>query len=594
MEVDGKKPDMDLPKSSEQESPPVCQLCITDGVHIEAEGYCQTCEEFLCETCYKSHTKPRPCRNHVLLNKSQMPLKQVVSQDESKQSPCTIRCTKHPEKYVEFLCQSHDFVVCGVCAILEHQKPCFLEYIPELKSIETYRESTEYGDLVKLLEALEKDVEICKADARENEESIEENIQAALDDVRTFRTEVNTYLDSREEMLMTAAKQVEEYDQSFRTNLVSSLDLLHAAIRKAKNMIFSLQNDTSNLFVASKQIRQQTSEFEKDLNKWVTQNTTPVYTFKRDEDLQRIMSSNGTLGTIERLFKAKHLPLSVSPTMTPTLDFTKVSVTKLSDLNMKITGDRLAPMITGFTFLPPNTLIAIDCDNSALKTVDTTTNTVTSQLTFSGQPWDITLLPGDQAAVTILDKKRLQIISTKDGFSCLRSISVNGQCYGICSTNQNIIVSFTNSAMIQVMDLAGKVIHTLSTDVKGESLFITPFYVTVSKGESGEVIYVSDFGTNTITKVSMKGKVISTYKHENWGRLHGLLYVGQSQLLVSNWRGDSIDVVSEDGKHIGTLLDSTHGIKYPYALCYCASQETLYISSCDNECPVVVFKLSKK
>jgi len=61
--------------------------------------------------------------------------------------------------------------------------------------------------------------------------------------------------------------------------------------------------------------------------------------------------------------------------------------------------------------------------------------------------------------------------------------------------------------------------------------------------------------------------------------------------LVSNWRGHSIDVVSEDGKHICTLLDSTHGIKYPYALCYCASQETLYINSYNK---VVVFKLSKK
>ena len=261
---------------------------------------------------------------------------------------------------------------------------------------------------------------------------------------------------------------------------------------------------------------------------------------------------------------------------------------------MKITGDRSTPRITGVTFLPPNTLIAIDRDNSALKTVDTTTNTVTSQLNFSGRPWDITLLPGDQAAVTIPNKKSLQIISTKDGFSCLRSISVNGRCCGICSTNQNIIVSFQSPAMIQVMDLAGKVIHTISTDVKGESLFNQPFYVTVSKGESGEVIYVSGSGTNTITKVSMKGKVISTYKHENWDGLRGLLYVGQSQLLVSNCWGHSIDVVSEDGKHIGTLLDSTHGIQYPYALCYCASQETLYISSYDKGCPVVVFKLSKK
>ena len=138
----------------------------------------------------------------------------------------------------------------------------------------------------------------------------------------------------------------------------------------------------------SKQIHQQIATFGKGLNKYVTQNTTPGYIFKRDPDLQRIISSNRTLG---RSFEARHLPLSVSPAMTTTLDFRKVSVTQMPDIDMEITGDNRTPWITGLVFLPPTTLIAIYRDNSALKTVDTTTNTVTSQLTFSGKPWGITL-----------------------------------------------------------------------------------------------------------------------------------------------------------------------------------------------------------
>ena len=182
----------------------------------------------------------------------------------------------------------------------------------------------------------------------------------------------------------------------------------------------------------SKQIHQQIATFGKGLNKYVTQNTTPGYIFKRDPDLQRIISSNRTLG---RSFEARHLPLSVSPAMTTTLDFRKVSVTQMPDIDMEITGDNRTPWITGLVFLPPTTLIAIYRDNSALKTVDTTSNVVKSQLTFTGNPWDITLLPVDQAAVTIPEEKEIQIISTKDGFSYLTSIHFNGSCYGICSTN---------------------------------------------------------------------------------------------------------------------------------------------------------------
>jgi len=122
--------------------------------------------------------------------------------------------------------------------------------------------------------------------------------------------------------------------------------------------------------------------------------------------------------------------------------------------------------------------------------------------------------------------------------------------------------------------------HTLSTDDKGAPLFRQPIFITVSIEESGEFIYVSDCSTNTVTKVSMTGTILSTYKHTNWKELGGLIYVGQGQLLVNNSWGHSIDVVSVDGKNVDKMLDSrTHGIDNTGALCYCASQKTLYVSN---------------
>ena len=596
MEVDGKKPDIDLPKSSDRELPPHCQPCSNEGKRITAHGYCQTCEEYLCEQCFKVHTIPSPLKYHVLLDKSQMPQRKVDSNAKTKQSICTIRCTKHQEEFVKFLCQSHDVVVCGVCAVLNHQKPCTLEYIPDLTYVQTFTGSTEYKDLLKRLETLEKDVEVCKADVQEKETSIEGKINAAAADIEEFRTEINKYLDRRQQTLLTTAKQMKQDDLSLRKSLVSGLETLHTEIQKAQNKLTSLQNDTSNLFVTSKQIAQQYSEFEKQMKEFASQNTTPYYSFKRDDDLQRILSSNGTVGMLERSTEAHKLPLSFNLPKYSTMDFRKAKVTKLPEINMKTFGDKTDPFITGLTLLHPNTLITIDYWNSALKTVDTTSNVVKSQLTFTGNPWDITLLPVDQAAVTIPEEKEIQIISTKGGFSCLRVISVSGNCYGICSTNHNIVISFRYPAMIKVMDFAWKIIHTLSTDDRGMILLKYPNYITVSMEETGEVIHVSDFGKNTITQLSMKADVISTYKHNKWNMLAGLIYVGQRQLLVSNYRGKTVDVVSEEGKNIVTLLDSTHGIRLPWALCYCASQETLYVSSyvAGNPVSLLVYKCSQK
>ena len=115
-------------------------------------------------------------------------------------------------------------------------------------------------------------------------------------------------------------------------------------------------------------------------------------------------------------------------------------------------------------------------------------------------------------------------------------------------------------------------------------------YVTVGREKSGEMIYVSDWGTNTISKLSMKGKILGTYKHKNWRGINGLTCVGEGQVLVCNRVGNTVDVVSDDGKDIVTLLDSTHGIKGPRALCYCPSQATLYVSSNIWGKPISVFQ----
>ena len=40
------------------------------------------------------------------------------------------------------------------------------------------------------------------------------------------------------------------------------------------------------------------------------------------------------------------------------------------------------------------------------------------------------------------------------------------------------------------------------------------------------MVYVSDFETSRITKLSINGEVLSTYTHENWDKLYGLIRTG--------------------------------------------------------------------
>jgi len=276
------------------------------------------------------------------------------------------------------------------------------------------------------------------------------------------------------------------------------------------------------------------------------------------------------------------------------LDFKTANVTKLPDIAINTPEDEMAPWIIALTFLHPTTLLATDYWNKTMKVFNITTNTVTSQLKMTGFPWDVTLLQGDQADVTLPSNMEIHLISTKGQLSYLRSISVNGQCYGIHSLGPNIIVSYQVPGMVEILVLTGEVLKTITTENIVERPFDWPNQITVGRETSGEMIYLSDYGTNTITKIAVRGEVRGTYRHDNGYGILGLTYAGEGHVLVCNTDGDTVDVMSNDGKDIVTLMDTTHGIKQPQSVCYCPSNDTVCVSRSTEGKSILVFKISNK
>ena len=334
----------------------------------------------------------------------------------------------------------------------------------------------------------------------------------------------------------------------------------------------------------------------------------PTYSDKRPPDCHTC-SSDGKRFTVEgycqtrndylceTCYKLHNIPNpddTLQHVISSELDFKTASVTILPDINTRTTSDNCNSSLTGLTLLYPNTLLAADYSNCTLKEIDVTTNTVISQLFFACKPWDITLLPGDQAALTLPNDKMIQFISTNGRLSCLRAISVSDECYGISSVDTTLVVSYRYPAKIEIMDFTCTVINIINTDNNGHIMFKDPAYITVVREKSEEMIYVSNRDANAITKVSVKGKVLGTYKHKNWDRIAGLTCVGDGQILVCNLGGNSVDVVSTDEKDIVTLIDSTHGLEIPRTLCYCPSHAALYVSTYIDNYPICVFNFSNK
>ena len=593
MQVGGKKPDKDLWESSDNHSssPVLCQPCSNGGNFLPAHGYCKTCIEYLCKTCYTAHTIPSPLRHHVLLDKSRMPNTAPTSYRNTKQSVCTLPCPDHADKFIEYLCPVHDSVVCGVCAVLKH-KPCAVEYIPDLDIALTYKDSAEYKQICVDLDMMHKDATASIDYVKKINESIGDELQPAVEDIRIFRKEMNAYLNKREEELLRKGVQLEREERDLTNELSKDLTSVKVDIERSTDKLTSLEGAACNLFAASFNIRKQIPGYYRSLVELVAKNKITNYNFTRNNNLKLMVSSRGIFGTLERSYQARGLAVSV-PTNSPSiLEFKTATVTILPAINIMTPQDELKPLLTGLTSLCPNKILAVDRYNSTLKEIDTRANTLTSQLSLPGRPWDLTLLPMNQAAITLPENQNIIFISTKGRLSLLRSISVNGECYGIASVDSNIVVSYGSPSKIEIMNVTGRVMKTVTKGSRYERMYTGPEYIAVGRELSEEKIYRSNFETSIITKVSIKGKVLGKYKHTQFRDILGLICVGEGQGLICNSGRNTVDVVRNDGMDAVTLLDRTHGIERPRALCFCPEQATLYVSSDTKGGTISLFKLS--
>ncbi|XP_060590478.1 E3 ubiquitin-protein ligase TRIM33-like [Ruditapes philippinarum] len=104
----------------------LCQPCECDGDTIEAEAFCETCNEFICSPCLKVHRKLAVSKNHVIKSKDEMPISR-----EKQKDPCTELCSVHHTEIIKFYCEDHNSVGCGDCMVLSH-KTCSVKLVSDV------------------------------------------------------------------------------------------------------------------------------------------------------------------------------------------------------------------------------------------------------------------------------------------------------------------------------------------------------------------------------------------------------------------------------------------------------------------------------
>lgn len=345
--------------------------------------------------------------------------------------------------------------------------------------------------------------------------------------------------------------------------------------QKQKETLRTFEKNNAKLFTISKQTSVRLDELRTKLN--MLKFGAYDYQLEKNQECLSLGSKQYSLGSVCK----KEVPVtSASKTyeshISTEREKTYTKIRQLADIRVQSKEYGYEAWITGITFSPPNSLLLTDWNRERVVCVDSNTGGITSYLQLSAQPWDIASLCGDQAAITLYDSNKILIVSNSVELSEVRSIDVKGDCRGIDSLADRIVVSFVNPGKVEVLDYYGEVLQRICAISRGSTVFMQPWYVSVAYENSEEVIVVSDYGTHTMTKLTMTGKVLQTYTDKNLKAPRGLSTAQNGHLLCSSWTHE-VQVMSPSGK-ITTLLDKQDGIESPRTLCFVATQNILYVS----------------
>jgi len=209
------------------------------------------------------------------------------------------------------------------------------------------------------------------------------------------------------------------------------------------------------------------------------------------------------------------------------------------DVDVKAPTDTDRCDVADMVVLPSSNLLVADFKNKSVKVVDVQTGCLLSHLHLPGYPYSLCLLPGDRAAVSLPFMRNIHIINVStDQINLLKIVDVEVNCFGLAYMNDTFVVGCSApQSAVALINIEGNVLKSVSKDNAGNTLFSYPTCIPVTTESNAPSIYVSDWRTRTITRLSEELKVLQTFQYPtqpgtNGMNPAGMVPAGAGQLLV--------------------------------------------------------------
>lgn len=435
-----------------------CDTCRRQHKSEEAQQWCSSCHDALCDGCVGFHNALKTTKKHHLVYLSKLrnqPIQNII---------VAPHCPIHDGETVSKYCLLHKEAICDKCQVGPH-KTC--------KNIQTLKEAATLNkaDFSKTVATLNDETKLSKSiyeDRYKADRTLDDKQAKLLQQIQTVRKKINENLANCESQLIG-----ELYNVHGKEKTAIQSDMKEAQrTRKATSKLHSLSESTSKYGTDSHVMMnmppaETQSQYYKD--KLITLNSRIKNTdleFVVDLTLERLMNGIQRLGELKvtsspallstpqtlRATKSDSDPedetdlrrsrksLTFADDTKSVKSFRSVRSMRSATVNIypsldgsfsaRSESDSEICWITGIAVMADGQIILVDRNNSKLKAFNNKYKLL-HEMRLKNQPFGITRVTPDQIAVTMPRENKIDLYKVGSIFTLSRSINMPDRGYGI-------------------------------------------------------------------------------------------------------------------------------------------------------------------
>ncbi|XP_053385297.1 uncharacterized protein LOC128550374 [Mercenaria mercenaria] len=493
-------------------------------------------------------------------------------------------CKHHKVEVIQYFCRDHNVLACSSCVASDH-RTCKNDYIPEASR--NYENSQEYKSTLHILKTIDENCTRIALKTEENKMRIVQNQTTIRAEIKKLCQEVRVLIDKWEKDLDRQAADLLDKERTKNDSAVDECYKISSQIKAINEDLKPLQESHKNneLFIRVKKSEMDLQTYTAAVRKMAESNIICDVQFKPNASIRNMLKIEKSLGELVCTQIEESLPEVIEEEKKDSKRkgglYDSLTATFSGKIDIKMATDKKAYNVTGIAVIVTDQLAVADFINNKIKIVDTKQQKVVGNAKLSSGPWDVALLPGDQLAVTLPDEHKIHVLSTTGGLSQIRQMKVGGYCYGLAYSDEKLVVTLhTFPAKVQVLTMEGEVLRTIKFDEAGKSLFVFPWYVTLSK--TNKQVYISDADKKDVKCLDMEGEVKSVYKDSKLSCTYGLVALEDGTIMVCSYNSNTIHLVSSDFNKGRIMIQNKDGIQDPRCLAVDWEQRKLYVGCYQN------------